>query len=95
MLSVMNSNGTPELQVYVKAGCAQCERATKLAQEVESDYAQLAVRVIDMADASASADDVFAVPTFILNGKVISLGNPGRNDLRREIESLLRDHGSM
>ena len=90
----MSSDSAPELQVYVKADCPQCQRATELAQEVESHYAQLAVRVIDMADPSVRPDDVFAVPTFVLNGKVISLGNPGRNDLRREIESLLSSLGS-
>lgn len=95
MLKAMNNDCAPELQVFVKAGCAQCERATELAQEVKSDYARLAVRIIDMADPSVRADEVFAVPTFILNGKVISLGNPGRNDLRREIESLLRTTSSM
>lgn len=85
----MNRSGVIELQVYVQPGCPQCERATELAQEIDGDYEQLAVEVIDMATAPAHHDDVFAVPTFILNGKVISLGNPGRNDLRREIESLL------
>lgn len=91
----MKSDNTPELQVYVKAGCAQCDRATELALEVEADYAQLAVRVIDMAEAPTRPDDVFAVPTFILNGKVISLGNPERSDLRREIEVLLHNMRSI
>ena len=92
MLEVMSENGAIELQVYVKPGCAQCERASELAREIDSDYKQLAVEVIDMATAPTRHDDVFAVPTFILNGKVVSLGNPGRKDLRREIESLLRSH---
>lgn len=51
-------------------------------------YPSMSVRVIDVADADA-AGRVFAVPTFVLNGEIVSLGNPDRSDLRRRIESLL------
>lgn len=91
----MNENGAVELQVYVEAGCAQCERAAELAKEIDSDYAQLAVEVIDVTEASIRPDEVFAVPTFMLNGKVVSLGNPEQSTLRQEIETLLRDKRSV
>ena len=95
MLEAMNENGTVELQVYVEAGCAQCERATQLARQIDGDYARLTVRVIDMGDPRARPDEVFAVPTFLLNGRVVSLGNPERRRLRQEIEALLRAQDSV
>ncbi len=86
----MSENHRVELAVYIEAGCAQCERAVQLAQEVEGDYSELAVRLIDIAGAAPRPDDVFAVPTFMLDGRVFSLGNPRRSQLREEIEALLR-----
>lgn len=89
MLEAMSEDHTVELQVYIEAGCTQCERAVQLAQEVDNDYSQLAVRLIDIAEAVPRPDDVFAVPTFMLNGRIFSLGNPRRSHLREEIEALL------
>ena len=76
------------LDVYVETGCRFCERAMEIAQEIDEAYPRMSVRVIDVTDAPDTAD-VFAVPTFVLNGEVISLGNPKRTELRRAIESLL------
>jgi len=76
------------LDVYVETGCRFCERAVEIAQEVDEAYPRMSVRVLDVAEAPGG-DDVFAVPTFILNGDVISLGNPDRSELRRAIEGLL------
>ena len=90
MLKAMSESHTVELQVYIEAGCAQCERAVELAREVDDDYSELAVRLIDIAGAAPRPEDVFAVPTFMLNGRVFSLGNPRRGQLREEIEALLR-----
>ena len=84
-----------ELQVFVEAGCALCQRALRLAEEVEGAFPELAVRVIDASEPSGRPDDVFAVPTFVLNGRVLSLGNPKRSLLHHAIESLLRRQGSV
>lgn len=89
MLQAMKGSEAVELQVYVEAGCAPCKRAMQLAEEVEQDYAGLSVRVIDVATSASPPDNVFAVPTFLINGKVFSLGNPPLGDLRQEIETLL------
>lgn len=80
-----------ELQVFVETGCEVCDRAVSLAEVVESDYPSVAVQVIDMNGADGRRDDVFAVPTFVLNGRVFSLGNPHHQTLQEAIESLLRE----
>ncbi len=78
-----------QLDVYVEAGCPSCKRAVKIAREADEAYPDMAVMIIDVAESDAPPADVFAVPTFVLNGEVVSLGNPRRADLNRAIESLL------
>ncbi len=94
MLGTMSENHAAELQVFVEAGCDLCRRALHLAEEVDGADPGLAVRVIDVSEAAERRDDVFAVPTFVLNGRVFSLGNPEQSFLREAIESLLRGAGS-
>ncbi len=77
------------LDVYVGTGCPSCKRAVKIAQEAGEAYPDIAVTIIDVAESDESPSDVFAVPTFVLNGDVVSLGNPKRADLHRAIEGLL------
>ncbi len=86
----MNTSDAVELQIFIEAGCQMCERALRLAGEVDSDYPRLTVQVIDIREAPAQRDDVFAVPTFVLDGRVLSLGTPNRGQLYQEIEALLR-----
>ncbi len=89
MLEAMREEHAVELQVFIEAGCQMCERAMGLAREIDSEYPQLAVRVVDIHESPSVSNDVFAVPTFVLDGRVVSLGNPQRSDLRQKIESLL------
>lgn len=63
--------------------------------EVEETYPQVSVRVIDVARPPQPPSDVFAVPTFVLNGDVVSLGNPRPADLRKKIDQLLSPQGEM
>ena len=78
-----------ELEIFVEANCSLCQRALSLAEDVDGRYPDLAVRVIDVREPAGQRDDVFAVPTFVLDGRVVSLGNPKQSFLRSEIESLL------
>lgn len=93
MLESMSEPDLVELQVFVESGCQQCERALELAREMDGAFSQLAVRIVDIAETDPQRDDVFAVPTFVLDDQVLSLGNPHRAELRQEVESLLRDRG--
>lgn len=62
---------------------------------MKDEYPQLAVRVTEMGDSLIPRDDVVAVPTFMLNERVLSLGNPDPGRLRRVIESFLEEHGFL
>lgn len=78
------------LRVYVEAGCRNCDRALRLAQEARERFLDLDVQVVDMTDPSSERrEEVFAVPTFALDGRVLSLGNPRRDKLMSEIAAAL------
>ncbi len=46
------------------------------------------MELVDLSSAQRP-ENVFAAPTYLLNGKVISLGNPYPNELRRKLEDAL------
>jgi len=74
--------GRPHLDVYVSSHCANCVEACLLAEEAAAMYPALAVRVIDLdANPAARPEYIVAAPTYVLNGRVISLGNPYRDEL--------------
>jgi alkyl hydroperoxide reductase subunit AhpF len=78
------------LDVYVSAHCWQCPEAQRLAQEARREFPAITVHVIDLDQPGAmNAAFVFAVPTFVLNGQVISLGTPSRESLHQKIHQAI------
>jgi hypothetical protein len=74
------------LQVFVAAHCWQCPEARALAREMQNEFAALDVRVIDLDEPGAAKPaKVFAVPTFLLDDRIVSLGTPSRDALHRQI----------
>lgn len=65
------------LTVYVLPECLGCQRAHEIVQEVGRRCPQVEAVVIDLSEVDASRlPTVFSVPTYLLDGRVISLGNP-------------------
>lgn len=66
------------LDIYVIPGCLGCDRASQLAKDVRArSLPSIEVNLIDLSDpVVVRPEAVFAVPTYLLNGKVLSLGNP-------------------
>lgn len=77
------------LDVYVLTGCTNCSFARNLATTVAQAYPEVRVRVRDLAHTSDVPDAVFAAPTYVLNDRVISLGNPDEAALRLLLEQVL------
>ena len=78
------------LEIFVEAGCLSCGRAFELAEGVARLYPGLSVDMIDISDTEREVpEDVFAVPTYVLNGRVVSLGNPSPEDLAAKIDAAL------
>jgi len=84
------------LDVFVSAHCWQCPEARDIAQEMKEEFVPLGVRVIDLDEPDAQKPvSVFAVPTFLLNGKVVSIGTPSREALRFQIQNALSAEGEL
>jgi hypothetical protein len=84
------------LEVYVAAGCLGCDEAYTIAQIVQEHFPTVRVDVIHLDDLDRRGQPVpagvVAVPTYLLDGAVISLGNPRRDDL---IARLANWHGGQ
>jgi len=72
----------PRLDVYISSECLNCAESVRLAEEAAARHPNIAVSVIDLDDgASPPPDAIVAVPTYLLDGQVISLGNPYAEEL--------------
>jgi hypothetical protein len=77
----------PRLDVYVSAHCFGCAEARRLAAAAALRFPSLAVRVIDIErEPAARPESLVAVPTYLLDGRIVSLGNPRQRDLFRHLE---------
>ena len=80
-----------DLRIYVSDRCWGCDQARQIATQMQRIYPKLTVDVIDVNGADVERpEEVFAVPTYLLNGRVVSLGNPKPESLRELIEAELR-----
>ena len=78
------------LEIYVEAACSTCERARELADAMTRLYPGISVDVVDISNSDHEMPEaVFAVPTYMLNGIVISLGNPSYEELTNKLDGAL------
>ena len=81
----------PHLEIYVDEGCLGCRRSLELAEHVRKRFPGVDVRVINTGEPGGEyAHLVLATPTFILNGRKMSLGNPSPAQLDEAILSALK-----
>jgi Thioredoxin domain len=88
--SESRKDGIMHLEIYITDQCANCQEAVVIA-EVARSIAGLEVRVVNLdAPGQHVPPQVFATPTYVLDGLVVSLGNPERvaflARLRAELE---------
>lgn len=77
-----------KLQVYVSKDCWTCAESRRIVADIKPQFPQIAVEMLDVAVVE-QPEEVFAIPTFVLNGRIISLGNPHRADLRQKLQAAL------
>lgn len=75
------------LEIVVSPCCWASEDARAIATEMRTCFPSLDVEVIDLGGPNPVPPAVFATPTYLLDGSVISLGNPTREQLVRTIEA--------
>ncbi len=75
------------LDIYVGPNCFGCDTARAIAHEMQAfTLSEVQIHVIDLGDpTSVRPASVFAVPTYLLNGRVLSLGNPDVDWLRDQL----------
>jgi hypothetical protein len=84
----------PVLRVFVAKHCLGCEEARRIAREAQARFSDLRVEVVDLDGADATVPpEVFATPTYLLDGKVVSLGNPTFERLSDRLTEYLEARG--
>jgi|GEM_PF-1596075 len=79
-----------QVTIYVTSHCLNCAYAYEVAAFIRREFPQVAVRIIDLADAQEPAPAVvFATPTYLLDGRVWSLGNPSLQQVRETFQQPL------
>ena len=67
------------LEIYITDHCANCQEAVVIAEQA-GGITGLEVTVVNLdAPGQRIPPQVFATPTYVLNGLVVSLGNPERD----------------
>jgi hypothetical protein len=86
------------LDIYITNVCTNCGEALLIAERAQS-IAGLHVSVVNLNQAGQSIPPhIVAVPTYVLDGKVVSLGNPERemflSMLRNNLEQQIKEEAS-
>lgn len=73
----------PSLTIYVASHCEVCRYAVEIAADIRQRYPHVLLRVIDLETSREPIPEaVFATPTYLLDGRVWSLGNPSEAQIR-------------
>lgn len=77
-----------QLEIYITNQCTNCVEALLIAERARG-IAGLEVAVIDLDQPGQHVPPrVVAVPTYLLNGRIVSLGNPKREEFLSELRQL-------
>jgi alkyl hydroperoxide reductase subunit AhpF len=80
-----------DLKIYISEHCWGCKEAREVAAQMQRLYPKLAIKLVDLdAEEEEKPEEVFATPTYVLNGRVVSLGNPRLEALCELIDAELQ-----
>ena len=75
------------LDIYIDDCCETCDHARQIAEQVRERMPQVEVNLIELT--GDKPDSVFAVPTYLLDGATLFLGNPSETELLERLETSL------
>ncbi len=78
------------LTVYIADDCWSCVETRRILDDVMPLFPNTLLNLVNTAT-QPLPENVFAVPTYLLNDKVISLGNPTREALQKWLTTLAED----
>ncbi|MDQ3548433.1 MAG: DsbA family protein [Chloroflexota bacterium] len=79
------------LTIYVLEHCSGCDRARQTADAIRRRLPEVRVEVVDLDDRGPAPAGVVGVPAYVVNGRVVSHGNPRLEAL---LELLSRQAGA-
>jgi len=82
------------LEVYVREGCWSCAETKRVVADVQQEFPAVQMELCDI-DQTEPPEVVFATPTYLLNGRVLFLGNPTRTELSRKLNEKLSSTHSL
>ena len=74
----------PELHIYVTDTCWGCKEARSIVADVGPQFPRVNIELRDLED-ERRPSQVFASPTYVLDGRTIFLGNPTREELAQKL----------
>jgi alkyl hydroperoxide reductase subunit AhpF len=78
------------VEIYIANHCHICEYTFEVAEMIRQEYPQVELHIIDLMDPDkVIPPQVFATPTYLLNGSLWSLGNPSIEDMRTRLSRAL------
>ena len=76
------------VEIYVIEHCPICRCADEVAAIIREEFPAVAVHFIDVAQPGAVVPEcVFATPTYLLDGRRWSLGNPSLDLVRKTLSA--------
>lgn len=81
--------GAIQVAIYVAPHCNNCRYAYIIADQIRSEFPQVNLRIVDLSEPNEPIpESVFATPTYLLNDRVWSLGNPSHQQVRDTLGEL-------
>lgn len=91
MNTMPNGQSEPvQMAIYVAPHCSNCQYAYIVADQIRTEYPQVELRIVDLSVGDEEIpENVFATPTYLLDGRVWSLGNPSNQQVRETLGNLV------
>ncbi len=74
-----------ELTVFVSDHCFNCKESLSIAEGIKQNYPHVHVEIFNVDTGARPTVDIFAVPTYALNGKIVFLGNPTPKQIEEKL----------
>ncbi|MBX3049858.1 MAG: hypothetical protein KF753_00215 [Caldilineaceae bacterium] len=78
------------VEIYVAEHCTVCAYAYEVADGIRREFPAVDLRIINLSQTREDIpESVFATPTYLLNGRLWSLGNPSPQDVQERLSHSL------
>lgn len=72
------------LEIFVASHCNICEYSKDVYENIRHRFPSVSIRMISVDQPGAEVpESVFATPTYLLNGRIWSLGNPSQAQIEQ------------